>query len=883
MITRFIFLAIFLSAGFNALTQNINTPTPTVPFGSNQGYQYGVLPSNLPTTGTYGTGQDAADAYMEWYSRYVRPCNDGTIKVRWDGESDAVSEGIAYGMIIAAYAGDKELLDGLWGFYKKNANNNGLMNWRVSGCENSSASGTGAATDAEVDAAMALIIAEYQWPDINTPYDYTAEATDLITNIKDHEVQSSSAPGPYQLLPGDSWGSTGNTCRNPSYIPIGYLKSYGEFVSSQSNFWLNQVVPANYDLLLNNIHPTTGLNSDWCSETGTPGGCGDGGKFGDDASRGPWRNAIDALWYGSTEMTTVCSNIAKYCASKGGPSSAPGDVNIDGSGTGNTNIIWRAMFGVGVMGADPGTSLQGYNSVQDLVNAYYTNVKNSNQLTDRGYFPEILRMISMMVMSGNFWKPGEEITGPPCSKANLGPDQTLCGVGSIKLEHGSGTTQNKTFQWYAGEVPLGTSSTLTVNEPNTYKIEIDSLGCIKTDEIVISGTIPQPDLGNDTVICSPSFITLNSNVSGNGVSYTWSLDNSDLLDENMSTLENVRIPGVYKVTASAIGCASVSDEVTVSSNNPLPVDACRPNPGSVTLSIDNAGAGPYQWYSSLTGGTSLHEGTSFTTNISSTSTYYVDDAGSISTIVGLPSSSSFTGVQSRGSSQSESDIYFNAITGFTLDYITVEIYTYNCNAPIPVTIAIYDGSNDLVGDNTYSVECTNSGLQRFRIPVGVTIPQGSNYKLTLEGSIDIGWYQDVISYPQTYQDILEVTASGASWAPNSTAGYYDWEISTGNNCARVPVIAEINPECVITGLENNSNQSIAIYPNPSSGNTPIKIKSQKGIGMIRILDSKGFLILEKNVTVNSIEIPEAIDLSQGVYFIEITQNGHRETYKYLKF
>jgi endo-1,4-beta-D-glucanase Y len=877
-------LGVFLSC-IVADAQKINTPVPTVPFGKNQGYRYGTLPSNLPTTGTYGTGQDAADAYIDWYGKYVRTCADGSIKVRWDSEADAVSEGVAYGMIISAYMGDKELFDGLWKFYLKNVDANGLMNWKASGCSANTTGG--AATDAEVDAAMALIVAEYQWPGINTPYDYAAEATKLITAIKNFEVQKSGQPGPYQLLPGDMWGPGGNTCRNPSYIPMGYLKTYGEFVSSQKDFWQNQVVPANYSLLLANIDPSTGLNSDWCSEKGVPGGCGDGGKFGDDACRGPWRSAIDAMWYGGTDMKKVCTNIAKYCASKGGPASAPGDVNIDGTGSGSTQTIYRVMFGVGVMGASTDVTLQNYSSLQNLVNAYYTNVKNSNQLTDKGYFPEILRMISMMVMTGNFWKPGSEIVGPPCTKADLGPDQTICGVSSIVLSHGSGITTGKTFKWYKSDQLITNASgpTYTATAAGKYKIVIDSLGCVKTDEMEITGTLPKPALGKDTTICTPSSITLDSKVTGNAVTFSW-IHNDKTLSDKTSKLSDVRIPGTYKITVSASGCTSQSDTVVVTSNNPTPVDGCSPVAGNVKLSITNANSGPYQWFKDPTSGTALGTGTSYTANVNTTTTFYVQDAGSMQAKVGLSAANNtLKGGQGRGSAQTEAELYFDALSSFTLDFITVEVFTYSCNESFPIKISVYDASAKLIGSSETTRQCTATGAQKLRVPVNIKIEKGTNYKLSATGSTSITWYQDGVTYPLSYPGILNITKPGASWAPNSTAGYFDWEVSTGNNCSRLPVVARIDVNCdVVTSVSdyNVISENISVYPNPAGKGEAVKINTAEGINHLRISDLNGNIITERTTYENVTTLNESEKLAPGVYIIELSGNGLIRRIRFVK-
>src|SRR5690606_3113315 len=189
----------------NQTFSQINTGgTPQVPFGSNSQYEYGIMPTNLPSGGTYGQSQDAADAYNAWKTNYVVTCSGGRYRVKFgpDEDHNTVSEGVAYGMLLSVYAADKGLFDGLWAYYKQFRNGNGVMDWKISGCDGGVVS-SGAATDAELDAAMALIIASEQWNSTT----YRNDAVALIQAIKNTEMATNG-----QTLNGDQWGNT-NTCR----------------------------------------------------------------------------------------------------------------------------------------------------------------------------------------------------------------------------------------------------------------------------------------------------------------------------------------------------------------------------------------------------------------------------------------------------------------------------------------------------------------------------------------------------------------------------------------------------------------------------------------------------------------------------------------------
>ena len=434
-----------------AYTQ-INTPsTATVPFGSKiaasaNPYGYGIIPATLPTgsytpaSNLYGKSQDAYTAYNTWKTKYVQAC--GTqYRVLFDDGSSTVSEGIGYGMLLAAYAADKALFDGLWAYYKANSNSNGLMNWKMSGCTGTS--GSNGATDADLDAAMALIVASKQWPSSTSPYTYSTEATTLITAIKTYEIQTTS----FQAINGDGWGMS-STCRNPSYQSPAYYRQFATQVSSQTSTW-NSAVTAAYTLLNTNRNTTTGLISNWSDASGAANGCNGSNEYGYDACRNPWRMAVDVLWTGnSTAQTNFCVPIASYVNGKGA-GNAGGPVSQSG-GSGTVNATFVSTFAAGICGAT--------STYQTIMNSMYTQTVNTVDAS--GYFGNTLRVISLFVQTGNFWNPSTltasavttSLTSPTAGNYTEGATVTLTATASTT----SGTISKVEF--YNGTILIGTAT-----------------------------------------------------------------------------------------------------------------------------------------------------------------------------------------------------------------------------------------------------------------------------------------------------------------------------------------------------------------------------------------------------------------------------------------
>lgn len=436
----------------------INTPTGAAkPFNSNASYQYGIMPTNLPTSGTYGKSSDAGTAYTEWKTRFVRDCSGGSMRVLFDDNSSTVSEGIAYGMLLSAYAADKAVFDGLWKFYKDNSNSNGVMNWKLSGCTGNA--GQNGATDAELDAAMALLIAEEQWPSINSPYDYKNEASTLISKIRQFEIH----PSTYQTINGDAWGFN-NNCRNPSYFSPAYYREYAKVETSQSTFWTNTVNASN-TFLLTNRNSTTGLVSNWADQNAAANGCNGPTEYGWDACRNPWRMANDVLWNGANSATTasdICTKMAAWSSGYHNNLKGPLPQNASNPSVGQYKNGTFSTYALAIMGTSA-------THQQHLNNSYTAVVGLGNS---EPYFSATLRAVSLFMLTGNFWKPGSVSTTP----GNQNPTVSLTSpVNNTSICFGTAISLTATasdpdgtiskVEFYNGTTLLGTTSSTS---PYTY-------------------------------------------------------------------------------------------------------------------------------------------------------------------------------------------------------------------------------------------------------------------------------------------------------------------------------------------------------------------------------------------------------------------------------
>ena len=195
---------------------------------------------------------------------------------------------------------------------------------------------------------------------------------------------------------------------------------------------------------------------------------------------------------------------------------------------------------------------------------------------------------------------------------DLGNDTMLCAGQSLTLD---AQNPGASFIWQDST----TNQTLITTGPGVYHVEVSLGGCVENDTIIIlPGTTPQVDLGNDTVVCANPF-NINFDVTQPGASYMWHNNH------NGSTFA-ISNPGVYWVQINN-ACGSATDSIVVSQDS-LPI----PNLGNDTLIC--AGSFLLNYDMTIPGGTYLWEDNSTASirQIDQPGTYWVDVTNACGTV-----------------------------------------------------------------------------------------------------------------------------------------------------------------------------------------------------------------------------------------------------------
>ncbi|SHG90218.1 Ig-like domain-containing protein [Pedobacter caeni] len=273
--------------------------------------------------------------------------------------------------------------------------------------------------------------------------------------------------------------------------------------------------------------------------------------------------------------------------------------------------------------------------VQNATITYYVTVKGDNKCES---LPGTAKVITLTV------NPLPDV--PVIANAN---SLAVCSGDGITLNIQS-PQAGVTFEWYnaaTGGTLLGTGTSLPTGPlaiaTDFYVLAKSASGCGSTTgrvkaTVTVSPKPAVPTVTSATATACPGSTTVLS-VSGPvpGITYSWydvATGGTALGTGTNFTTPAITAGKTFYVGASTATCSSdsrtaVSVSVQVSPNAPTSVNGatdpiCAGN--TTVLSVNNPDAAlTYRWYTSAAGGTSLSEGSSFTTpSLAATTTYYVE-------------------------------------------------------------------------------------------------------------------------------------------------------------------------------------------------------------------------------------------------------------------
>jgi endo-1,4-beta-D-glucanase Y len=378
---------------------------PFEPFGRHaHPYAAGVIQPNHVSQATL---DDATAAfYDKWKTRYlVQGCGAGRYYVGYVGKTQTVSEAHGYGMLISVLMAGHDpdahtIFDGEYHYYDdhRSTNQHDLMAWKQKSCAN--VEGPDSATDGDLDVAYALLLADKQWGS-GGAIDYLAEAKKIINGIMVGDANS----GHDYLLLGD-WVAAGNdaydSTRGSDFMPQ-HLASFAAATGGEWTHLLDGEYTT-FSKIQTSLSPNTGLIPDFILHpkgTVAPaaGGFLEGphdGEYSYNSCRVPWRIATHFVTSGDPRAKAIAQKLNGWIKSSTGGD--PGKIMAGYDLAGKTFVDYQDMaftapFGVGAM-VDSGN--------QAWLNDLWDAIQDDS---DPGYFGDSIKLISMIVISGNWWVP----------------------------------------------------------------------------------------------------------------------------------------------------------------------------------------------------------------------------------------------------------------------------------------------------------------------------------------------------------------------------------------------------------------------------------------------------------------------------------------------
>lgn len=368
----------------------------------------------------------------------------------------------------------------------------------------------------------------------------------------------------------------------------------------------------------------------------------------------------------------------------------------------------------------------------------------------------------------------EDVSFQQCRKPDAGNDQALCAVGSAQLAVDMPAAYR--VKWSRDGEFIHEGNRLSADLPGTYIVVADSAQCSQNDTVQLLDRL-RVDLKAEDHICASSFVTLQSNLAGDQLSFQWFKDGELLNGETKASL-TTKEAGHYRVVVSAENCGESSDTFTLTSGL-LAVEDVAGEAGE-ELEIKPLLDGIYSWWSET--GEHLGIGPSYRTTLPQGEHYiFVKDENGFSGTVGKK------GISENAWTRSNFDKEFMQFTverELTIDSISI----YPTKA-LEATLNIVD---EATGAVVFSQSYPGlKGGDEARLPLGVTLPAGA-YHLDAQGTTAPLYHSHTdsdIHFPYTIEGLISLTGCNLDWINNKGwyMLFYNWHISAGNSCAATPV------------------------------------------------------------------------------------------------
>ncbi|HRH63562.1 MAG TPA: right-handed parallel beta-helix repeat-containing protein, partial [Bacteroidia bacterium] len=446
------------------------------------------------------------------------------------------------------------------------------------------------------------------------------------------------------------------------------------------------------------------------------------------------------------------------------------------------------------------------------------------------------------------------VTAPPAVTVSS-TYPAVCNGGSTTLNVTSPNDPNYSYSWTS--VPAGfTASTagphvVTPTVTTKYLLTATdnsagiNAGCVANDSITVVYSSGSPTAGtitaSPTEICVSGTSTLTvTGASGGAIQWKestvsasgpWTNVGTGATTYSTGTLTQTRY---YQTETSCSGTTVSSATQTITVNNPSVISTTpgsRIATGSVQLGATVSAGATANWYTAVSGGTSIGSGSPFNTPvIASTTNYYVAaSSGGGTAYTGKPSME----LSATTGGGLTSYTIFDALSNFVLE--TVDVYPYGATDGAPGTVTVELRNSAGTSLMTQVVNVIAHSSTALSVPQTITlnfpITPGTGYRLGVAswtGGVTNMYRNDNGVYPYTVPGVISITGSSIA-SPPYVYFYYNWRVTTGCESARTMVTATVNPAPLDASIAlvspvnpaNAGNNTVSVNITNNSSSDPI--------------------------------------------------------------
>jgi len=355
----------------------------------------------------------AQQAFEEWVEHWITDsdCPPGAVRPHlgpgpgllfYSEPYGTISEFVGWGLLLTVMMDNdqnrtKGLFNSLDAYRRAHLNEVGLMMSTINTHKPMNAWHRDAATEADENMAMALLLAHYQWGS-DGAVNYLAEAKQLINDISTHLVERPA----YALKPAVTWGGRGAV--DPAYYDSIYYPLWFNLTGDSTWTRLDEHYRALVAYFIDRYG--TGLLPEWCQADGTAslaGGNGLGADsyfYGWDAHQVSTKWAIHYAWYGRARTSVFADAADTFAAwvkrkANGDLTRLVNAYTLDGTPRGTYSHL-PGM--VGQMGLSGTVSAQN----QDLVDDAYQYLLSLDATQNYSWGSASAKGRDLLVYSGNF-------------------------------------------------------------------------------------------------------------------------------------------------------------------------------------------------------------------------------------------------------------------------------------------------------------------------------------------------------------------------------------------------------------------------------------------------------------------------------------------------